>query len=291
LISRSIANSQRYAILLHRIQAPENTATPRPITSGTGTSPTDATGGGASGSTDEVVSFREHVGNMISANPIVKWAALALITLVLINVLRTPQVLPFMFFVMHSVWVPQIWRNARRGTARGLNPSFILGMSVARLALPLYGLGCPDNIFSLERADWVWALAAWVAVQVCILFAQDRFGPAFFLPKQFAPQQGYDYHPLIPSDPESVVGLGQGGSTCSICMEEVDVRGAGAGSAGAGSGTSADDASASSALLGMNARRSYAVAPCHHLFHTKCLQQWMAIKTICPLCKRPLPPL
>lgn len=38
-------------------------------------------------------------------------------------------------------------------------------------------------------------------------------------------------------------------------------------------------------------RTAYAVAPCHHLFHTRCLQQWMGIKTICPLCKRPLPPL
>lgn len=53
-----------------------------------------------------------------------------------------------------------------------------------------------------------------------------------------------------------------------------------------------EDVNTSEAMsLPLNARKSYAVAPCHHLFHTKCLQQWMAIKTICPLCKRPLPPL
>jgi hypothetical protein len=34
----------------------------------------------------------------------------------------------------------------------------------------------------------------------------------------------------------------------------------------------------SEVLLGMSRRRSYAVAPCHHLFHTKCLAQWLAIK-------------
>lgn len=50
--------------------------------------------------------------------------------------------------------------------------------------------------------------------------------------------------------------------TCSICMEEVD--------------TSAGPSS--EVLLGMSRRRSYAVAPCHHLFHTKCLAQWLAIK-------------
>jgi len=31
-------------------------------------------------------------------------------------------------------------------------------------------------------------------------------------------------------------------------------------------------------LLGINPRRGYALAPCHHLFHTKCLSQWLAIK-------------
>lgn len=34
----------------------------------------------------------------------------------------------------------------------------------------------------------------------------------------------------------------------------------------------------SEVLLGMNRKRSYAVAPCHHLFHTRCLAQWLAIK-------------
>lgn len=54
-------------------------------------------------------------------------------------------------------------------------------------------------------------------------------------------------------------------TTCSICMEEVN--------------THPDPADGP--LLNLNARRSYAVAPCHHLFHTKCLQQWMAVKVSC----------
>jgi hypothetical protein len=111
--------------------------------------------------------------------------------MVLFKVLLTPQLVPFVFFGMHSVWIPQIWRNARRGSARGLKPSFIIGLSIARLALPMCelfsccssltpdGLACPDNVFFVETADWIWPLAAWVAAQVLMLFAQDRFGPAF----------------------------------------------------------------------------------------------------------------
>jgi hypothetical protein len=124
-------------------------------------------------------------------------------------------------------------------------------------------------------------MVLWQVVQIAVLFAQDRFGPAFFLPNRFAPVAGYDYHPLLPTpDAENALEGGGAGelpaeTTCSICMEDVD--------------TYPDPADGP--LLNLNARRNYAVAPCHHLFHTKCLQQWMAVKTICPLCKRPLPPL
>lgn len=141
-----------------------------------------------------------------------------------------------------------------------------------------------------------------------VLLAQERFGPAFLyvslspgtivtyiltgsLSKrvcssyptidshsrihtdiQLQPADLYNYHPLLPSssdsksssdpDPEAQAELSIEEKTCSICMEEVD--------------TSAGPSS--EVLLGMNRRRSYAVAPCHHLFHTKCLAQWLAIK-------------
>lgn len=89
--------------------------------------------------------------------------------------------------------------------------------------------------------------------------------------RQFAPAEGYDYHPLMPApDAENAIeGAGEVSTetTCSICMEEVN--------------THPDPADGP--LLNLNARRSYAVAPCHHLFHTKCLQQWMAVKVSSPV--------
>lgn len=60
-----------------------------------------------------------------------------LLLLLISQVALTPSLVPFVFFTMHSVWVPQIWRNARRGSARALYPSFVIGLSIARLALPL----------------------------------------------------------------------------------------------------------------------------------------------------------
>lgn len=37
----------------------------------------------------------------------------------------------------------------------------------------------PNNMFFTEPKRWVWGLVAWQVVQVGVLYAQERFGPAF----------------------------------------------------------------------------------------------------------------
>jgi hypothetical protein len=37
-----------------------------------------------------------------------------------------------------------------------------------------------------------------------------------------------------------------------------------------------------SKVLSMQMRRTYALAPCHHMFHTACLSQWLAVKVSLP---------
>jgi hypothetical protein len=75
---------------------------------------------------------------------------------------------------------------------------------------------------------------------------------------------------------------------CSICMEPIVVA-QGASSTGdkhqhATESVTPLGAAASgvghvgSKVMNMNLRRTYALAPCHHLFHTECLSQWLAIK-------------
>lgn len=48
-----------------------------------------------------------------------------------------PGVLELLLFTLYSFWVPQIWRNARRGSSGALQWPFILGTTAGRLALPL----------------------------------------------------------------------------------------------------------------------------------------------------------
>ena len=45
-----------------------------------------------------------------------------------------------------SFWVPQIVHSVRHDCRPGVTPMFLWGSTFARMALPLYALGCPNNI-------------------------------------------------------------------------------------------------------------------------------------------------
>ncbi|KAL7422798.1 hypothetical protein Q5752_002094 [Cryptotrichosporon argae] len=281
----------RYAVLLHRIQAPERVSAAPPARLPATPTPTPGATAGTTSPPDTAAATANAAGDAgpngvlaeLFSSPFVRWLAAAVGLFVLFQVAFLPTVIPFFLAAIYSIWLPQIWRNARRGTSGALNWGFVVGTSAGRMGLPLYAFACPENVLFVKPSAWVWALATWQVVQISVLYAQERFGPAFFLPRSLAPPESYNYHPVLPAgDAESVAGGGPAGpeTTCSICMEDVDTRPAPAAEAGA------------SALLGLHGgKKAYALAPCHHLFHTKCLAQWLAIKTICPLCKRSLPPL
>ncbi|OXG23479.1 ligase [Cryptococcus neoformans Tu401-1] len=335
----------RYAVTLHRIQAPEGAApAPAPppaaaapltatifASNGNGNANTNANDPeGADPANGEDVNrgrnrfaglrpMTEGLREMVRAQPAFKWILSALLFLFIGPFLFTPPVFPVFLTSLYSFWVPQIWRNARRGNGRALGWGFVLGMSGGRLVLPLYAFAYPNNIFFTEPKRWVWGLVAWQVLQVGVLYAQESFGPAFFLPKSMAPPESYNYHPIIsPPDPENPSPY-DGETTCSICYEEVDLyprSGALSLSTHVHSRSNSLDKKSSSPLssamisskdkisrekeseregllggLGGLDRRNYAIAPCGHVFHTSCLAQWMSIKTICPLCKRSLPPM
>ncbi|KAJ3718919.1 hypothetical protein C8R42DRAFT_674859 [Lentinula raphanica] len=238
----------------------------------------------------------------------------------IVRIILSPTLtLLFVAITYSCIWLPQIWRSIRRGRNSGLTMEYLVGVTVCRLYLMLYFLACPRNVLDVEARDWSYHLAAFVCFQALILMLQEYFGPAFFLPKKFSTVNTYNYHPPLPlpdeESPEKSLG------DCAICMDAIlldpsirqihdtsslpssddwDAKASGAegtrkSASVRGSGGVIDPVGLFGAVQrGVGSavtRKSYSLAPCHHLFHTECLERWLAIKNICPQCRRPLPPL
>ncbi|KAJ7765390.1 hypothetical protein DFH07DRAFT_1014818 [Mycena maculata] len=240
------------------------------------------------------------------------WLTLSVFLSLMVHTILSATLSIMFVVVTYSLfWLPQIVRSARRGRGSGLAKEYLVGTTLCRLYIALYFLLCPKNVLDIEPRRWAYFLAAFVCVQMIVVILQDSaVGPTFFLPQRYAAVKLYDYHPVMPlpdDDPESPdKTLGD----CAICMDTIHVdpslhrrtslddksdwektsaKGSGKrkGRAGTGGILNAVQKGVGSATT----RKNYSLAPCHHLFHTDCLEKWLSIKNICPQCRRPLPPL
>lgn len=188
--------------------------------------------------------------------------------------------------LMYSFWIPQIVANVVRDSRKPLHPYYILGMTVTRLAIPLYVFGCPKNFMRVEPSKaWCVGLCAFMGFQAAVLLLQHYFGSRCFIPRkvcwfwclfrsivnclvvfiksfmclllnwQMLPEK-YSYYRRFDHDVNR-------SRDCVICMTTIDLR---------------------------HRINDCMVTPCEHIFHSGCLQRWMDIKMECPTCRRPLPP-
>ncbi|GAA5932454.1 hypothetical protein JCM10213_005324 [Rhodosporidiobolus nylandii] len=225
-----------------------------------------------------------------------------------------------LLWCLYSYWVPQIVRNVYRGTARqSLSAEYVIGNTLARLVLPLYFWGREGNCMQVETSRWVYLLAAYSLLQATILLLQSRLsspssssspldrllarlnalgggGARFFIPLRLIrtlnlPElNSWNYHPpVVPAslladltstpDLEAAKGVGEAGVAepdCPICLTGVQVV------------PMKEDLANGRAD---EVRRQCAITPCKHVVHTECLEQWMLVRAICPVCRSGLPPL
>ncbi|KAG0656085.1 hypothetical protein C6P46_000453 [Rhodotorula mucilaginosa] len=225
----------------------------------------------------------------------------------------------FILWVIYSNWIPQIFLNVWRGTARqSLADEYVVGMTLARIGPPLYFWAYEGNCLLVPTTPKIWYLAAYYFSQATILVLQSRLaspqhqrsrllmrlstvgagGARFFLPQKVAKWldlptlSSWDYHPrsLPPAlladlqntrDLESHGKEGGGGGEaaepdCPICLTGVHVF-----------PTKEEQAAGEQDQV----RMAFAVTPCAHLVHTECLEQWVMVRSICPVCRASLPPL
>ncbi|KAK4368952.1 hypothetical protein RND71_012744 [Anisodus tanguticus] len=161
-----------------------------------------------------------------------------------------------LLLLLHSFWIPQIVTNVIRDSRKPLHPHYILGMTITRLAIPLYVFGCPHNFMRIEPdKNWCICLGIFMAVQALVLLLQHYLGSRWFIPRQILPEK-YSYYKRFDQN-------GNHATDCVICMTAIDLT---------------------------QRSNNCMVTPCDHFFHSGCLQRWMDIKMECPTCRRPLPP-
>ncbi|XP_011100360.1 transmembrane E3 ubiquitin-protein ligase 1 [Sesamum indicum] len=164
--------------------------------------------------------------------------------------------LRYIILLLYSFWIPQIVTNVVRDSRKPLHPHYILGMTITRIAIPLYAFGCPHNFMRIEPdRGWCICLALFTGLQACILLLQHYFGARWFIPRQILPEK-YSYYRRFHQGSNHAID-------CVICMTTIEL------------GQRSNDCM---------------VTPCDHFFHSGCLQRWMDIKMECPTCRRPLPP-
>jgi hypothetical protein len=232
---------------------------------------------------------------------------LIIFTFVTLNSIMWPKKLRQGFeyitlFILNSYWLPQVYRNVIKGSHRSFKKWFIFGTTFIRTLPIFYVFVVKTNVFQHHYdLQYFLIIAAWLSLQIFLLFLQEVFGSRFFLPKKWLPET-YNYHPVLSevdlengfgiehdhntplnvetdqSQAQSIKTLNNGRCTvdCAICMNEVELP-----------ILKSNLDHASTFLL----RRNYMVTPCRHIFHTQCLEAWMKYKLQCPVCRNSLPPL
>ncbi|TFK71357.1 hypothetical protein BDN72DRAFT_817637 [Pluteus cervinus] len=302
----------QFSLLVHQIQIPEDVAPPPPTPPPAPAAPQDQTTPGPTTGTPAPPrptptpphrqSFFSFFIHHIQTDPQAKlWLMWFAFLTVIVRVVLSPLLSMMFIGITHtSFWSAQIVRSARRGRTSGLDKEFVIGTTICRLVIALYFISCPQNVLNIVPKWWSGWLALLVCFQAGVLILQEHLGPSFFLPERFSIKKTYDYHPPLPlPDPESPdPSLGD----CPICMDAIlvdphhrrskslDEKSWGD-KPGKPSGAGAILNRMQLGVESASARKSYSLAPCHHLFHTECLERWLAVKNICPQCRRPLPPL
>ncbi|EOX99456.1 RING/U-box superfamily protein isoform 2 [Theobroma cacao] len=118
--------------------------------------------------------------------------------------------------LLYSFWIPQIITNVIRDSRKPLHPHYILGMTITRLAIPLYIFGCPHNFMRIEPdKSWCICLGVFIGLQASLLLLQHYLGSRWFIPRQILPEK-YSYYRRFDPDTNHA-------TDCVICMTAIDL--------------------------------------------------------------------
>lgn len=166
---------------------------------------------------------------------------------------------PFLLIPFYLFWVPQIIENALQGNRHAVDWVYIVMLTVSRVFPLVYFVGYEGNFLRVApHPKLLAAIVSLLGVQLAVLAVQDFVGFRWLHPPP------YNYRP----DDLARVGLAYDVESpspqqCVICLMDIsegDLR-----------------------------ARNFMVPPCGHVFHARCLLEWMNTKLVCPVCRLELP--
>ena len=200
----------------------------------------------------------------------------------------------FMTFLLFlGTWLGQIIYSAKKGTKPSMPYSYIFFVTIFKSFVPIY-LKCYSNsIFSFKPNYLkVIILDGVLFIEAIILSCQKIFGPKFFLTKKYN-QPKFDYYKQ-----EKDIDEKSKSQECIICLENI------------GKITQLEEENSTNnnsnekfdlekyiqnwvkKYKKKNRNKGpFMLTPCHHLFHSKCLETWLEQKNECPYCRQRIPPL
>jgi hypothetical protein len=178
-------------------------------------------------------------------------------------VFRIPEC---MLIVLALYPLPQILQNFSMERKQRKSSNMVLAFVLPKIAYMIYTLAFPRNLFRYNtNPTLLVSLFIILGVQCGLLTYQQRF-PTFWLKKKCV----YEFYTLSKKKVQVQEEI------CSICLENLET-----------STTENGD----NLLPKKTEDKPMVLTPCQHQFHECCLRDWAQLKSVCPYCRYPLPPL
>ena len=216
-------------------------------------------------------------------------------TLTSVKIWYTYFFMTFLLFI--STWAGQIIYSAKKGTKPPMTYSYIFLVTTFKMIIPIYLKGYPNSIFSFRPNYFkVILLDSVLFFESIILYLQKLIGPKFFLSKKYK-QPKYDYFRRKNEIDESYLE-----QECVICLENISKISENSDNYQNinninknGNESNNCEKKIKDILSKLQKKREkdkpYMVTPCHHIFHSLCLELWLEQKNECPYCRAKIPPL
>jgi len=196
------------------------------------------------------------------------------------------------FLLFLGTWLGQIIFSAKKGTKPSMPHAYIFFVTLSKSIVPIY-LKCYSNSIFSFRPNYfkVIILDSILFIEAITLSCQKLFGPKFFLTKKYK-QSKFDYYKK-----EKDIDEKSKSQECVICLENIGKINL------IEEGTEIkekrEDFNLEKYILDLvkklkNKNRNkgpFMITPCHHLFHSRCLEIWLEQKNECPYCRQKIPPL